>query len=303
MGAMLQTLPLILIFVVGFIVKRVGFMSAQDGATLLKLVFYIGAPAIIFTSVLKVQLEPVLLLWALLAVPIIAGTTLGIAYGLRRTVLAHLQPKTFASFAITGGIINTGMLVPFVQQIYGTEGLARLLLTDVAVSLCTYGLMYAVAVRFGGDVFDKRLVINKLLLSPPLWAVCLALLCKAAGLVPPVLLVDTLETVATCVGPVILIALGLKFALHLSHIRLLGLALAIRVGVGGLIGIGLIQAFDLSGLTASIALLISVAPIGYNAITFAELEKLDTTFASAQVSVSILLAMVYIPLVAFVAGS
>ncbi len=53
-------------------------------------------------------------------------------------------------------------------------------------------------------------------------------------------------------------------------------------------GLLFIRCFNLEGLNAQIVLLASIAPIGFNSITFAELENLDSEFAARQVSAAII---------------
>lgn len=132
-------------------------------------------------------------------------------------------------------------------------------------------------------------------MSPPLWALVTAFTLKFAGVEVPQTIDATLTTIAGIVGPVILIALGLKFTPVIKKPGLLVSSLALRFILGGLIGIGFVKLFGLQGLNANIAILASIAPVGFNSITFAELEKLDVDFAASLVSISILAALIIAP--------
>jgi predicted permease len=68
--------------------------------------------------------------------------------------------------------------------------------------------------------------------------------------------------------------------------------LTLRFVLGVVIGIIFVKLLHLEGLTAQIALFASMAPIGFNSITFAELEHLDVEFASSQVSVALIVALI-----------
>jgi predicted permease len=57
LDATLKILPLLLVFAAGYGLKKAKFLTSNDGSSLLKLVFFAGTPALIFTSILKVRLD------------------------------------------------------------------------------------------------------------------------------------------------------------------------------------------------------------------------------------------------------
>lgn len=127
--AISQTLPLILVFFAAFALKKVKFLSSNDGSTLLKVVFYLGAPALIFQSISHVELDSnTALLGILPAVVIVAGLLATML--VRKTALTSLSTKTFGALLLGAVIMNTGFLIPFVENLYGAEGVARLSIID-----------------------------------------------------------------------------------------------------------------------------------------------------------------------------
>ncbi len=96
-------------------------------------------------------------------------------------------------------------------------------------------------------------------------------------------------------APLILIALGIFFSLTLRQVRLVGLALFIRMGLGLAFGIAFASLVGLEGQTFAVVALCSAAPIGFNALTFSSLAKLDIDLTTTAVSLSILIGLVYIP--------
>jgi hypothetical protein len=81
---------------------------------------------------------------------------------------------------------------------------------------------------------------------------------------------------------------------------MLSLTLAIRVGAGLCLGILIASLLGLQGLPFIVVTLCAAAPVGFNALTYASLAKLDTELASNAVSISILLGVIYIPLLMYV---
>jgi predicted permease len=78
----------------------------------------------------------------------------------------------------------------------------------------------------------------------------------------------------------------------LTHLRVSAAALSIRLGVGLVLAVGAIGLFHLHGAERGVMLLLAVAPVGFNTVTFASLETLDVEFASGVVSISLIVGFV-----------
>lgn len=295
-------LPLLFVFLIGYALKRAHFLSSADGSAMLKLIFYAGMPALIFVAITKAELDASLLKLCFFA-PLVVLITLLAAYVLRKTVLRDAPTKTFGSLVIGAVLMNTAFSIPFVQTLYGAEGLARLAIVDAFNALVAFTLVYAIAVRFGHGKPQAQFIAKKLLLAPPVWALILALTLKVIGVKPPDVMLDTAAMIAPFVAPVILLALGLKLTFKLENIKLLIVPVALRFVLGGLIGLLFVNLFGLEGLGAQVVILASLAPIGFNSITFSELENLDVEFAASQVSAGLLVALAITPFVAQLVSS
>ena len=101
-------------------------------------------------------------------------------------------------------------------------------------------------------------------------------------------------------APLILIALGIFFSMSFGQLRLVGLALVIRMGLGFAFGLGFALLVGLEGPTLAVVALCSAAPIGFTALTFASMAKLDMELTTTAVSLSILVGLVYVPLLLLV---
>lgn len=115
LDAVLDLLPLLFIFLLGFGLKKAKMLTSEDGTSLLKLNFYVGGPALIFLAVLKVNLDPSVA-WLCLFTPVIVLTTLWVTFLLRRSLLAGINVKTFGSLLVGAAVMNTGFLLPFAIQ-------------------------------------------------------------------------------------------------------------------------------------------------------------------------------------------
>lgn len=292
--AVFETLPLILVFFAAFALKKIKFLSSSDGSVLLKVVFYLGAPALIFQSIYKVELDSNTALLSILPVVVI-GVGLLATMLMRKTILSKVSTKTFGALLLGAVIMNTGFLIPFVENLYGADGVARLSIIDAFNGVIVFTLVYAIAVKMGNDKPDKKFIAKKLLLTPPIWALILAFIVKGLDLTPPAAISESLSLVARMVSPVVLIAVGLKFTPKVKNAALLAVPILLRMALGFVVGYAFVKLLGIEGLSAEIAILTAMAPIGFNSVTFSELEKLDEEFAASQLSISILLAILLMP--------
>ncbi|HQB98905.1 MAG TPA: AEC family transporter, partial [Candidatus Cloacimonadota bacterium] len=99
--------------------------------------------------------------------------------------------------------------------------------------------------------------------------------------------------------PLVMIALGLYFEPKRKNISKAFLAIFIRMGLGLGIGYLLAMIFNLQGLTATTVIVCSALPIGFNTLIFANLENMDREFAATMVSFSIIIALIYLPLLIY----
>lgn len=292
--AISETLPLILVFFTAFTLKKIKFLSSHDGSVLLKVVFYFGAPALIFQSILRVDLDTNTALLSILP-PIVVAVGLLATMVIRKVALPKLSSKTFGALLLGAVIMNTGFLIPFVENLYGADGVARLSIIDAFNGILVFTLIYAIAVKIGNDKPDGKFIAKKLLLTPPVWALILAFIVKAFELTPPATISESLALVARMVSPMLLIAVGLKFTPKIKKPALLAVPVLLRMVLGFAVGYLFVKLFGIQGITAEIAILTSMAPIGFNSVTFSELENLDEEFAASQLSVSVFLAILLIP--------
>lgn len=293
LSAFTKVLPIILIFALGYLLKKTKVFEAETGGIFLKLLFFVGSPALIYLSVSQLTITP-----SLLVFPIIATLTMAVVYGINSLVAKSfsVSRKTLGVY-LTGTLIaNTAFAVPFLLAVYGEAAAARVAMYDLAGGTLTYIFVYALAVRHGDQHPSPKFIIQKLLISPPLWALFIALVVNLAHLPTPEVVTAVLKNLAGLVSPLIMLVLGLYFSPKLLHPQLIGWGLITRMIGGAMVGLLLSQLFGLTGLDRAVAVICAGAPIGFNTITFANLEKLDTQFAASLVSAAIAVGLISIPI-------
>jgi malate permease and related proteins len=292
-----KIVPIILTFFLGILVRRIGLLKKDDGHLLLKLVLSVTLPALQILSILRLQLT-----YSLFFIPLIAQLIIFIIYfvSLGTGRLLKLPKGTMGSFLVGTMIMNTGFSLPFFYAAFGQEGFARASLFDVGNSLLIFTFIYYNAIKFGehGKHHDKVDWI-KFLKLPPLWGLVIGITIRLLHVQVPELGQNFLSLVGNPTTPLIMISLGLFFEPKLKNLDKALIAIFIRM-VGGLgLGILLSSLFGLEGMNRTIVIASASTPIGFNTLIFATLEGMDKEFAATCVSLSILIAIFYLPAVIY----
>jgi predicted permease len=287
---LLKILPVLLGFVGGFLLRRFRVAEQRDGDFLFRLVFSICLPALIFTSLSTVRITAALAVYPLSSA---LFTVVGFALALlvsRRTG----WPSTQTAVMITGCMIaNSGFELPFIQAVYGAEGVVRIAAFDAVNTALTFSWAYLMAAR--GNPNRRRgggPLIRRLARSPALWAIALGAAVNLLGLPVPAPIHDSLAVFGSATAIIIPLAVGILFQPSAGQLGKAAVMIGVRLTAGLLVAVALIVAFDLQGLDRTIMLLLGIAPIGFSTVTFASLEKLDEQLAVTALSLSLSLSLV-----------
>jgi len=175
-------------------------------------------------------------------------------------------------------------------------GFAQLALFDFGNALMQGSLVYAIAAAYGGHGTGFLAILRRVMSFPPLWALLIALLLNVSDIQLPQWLTTVLGTIGRIILMLVIVALGVLFDARLIRERTVLVTLALRIPMGLALGFLCVWLFDLEGLTRSVVLLGSAAPIGFSAVVIASRESLDREQAASAASISVLLALVYVPL-------
>lgn len=289
-------------FAIGLVARRVAPRSAALVGPLDHAVLSVTLPALILAKL------PDLALGADLAVPVAA------AWGCMALAAAVvlLAGRRFAwSRATVGALLlvtplgNTTFLgLPMVESLLGKPELTRALAFDqlgTFLGLATYGSV--IAAHWGHGEGGWRPVLGRLVRFPPFLAVLASFALRAVEV--PTGLDEALGSVGRLVGPLAMLGLGLRFRIAASPDRrqaalwclgtkmvLLPLAvLAVAVVAGGVDD----PAWRASVLAAGMPPMVTAGVVAARA-------DLDEELATTVIGVGLLLALVTIPLLAFLLG-
>jgi predicted permease len=297
---LLQLLPIFTYFGLGMLIKRLGVAERPHGEFLLRFVFFVTLPLLILTSVpnLAFTANKALLPLINIAVNLICMGLAWLAIRARK-----LDRKTAGTLLVNTGILNNSFMFPFILAVYGQAGFADAILFDFGNALLMATFVYAQAFKYGGEPGGGWTMLVRIMKSPLVWSlfISVALALSGAALPAPVLTIIT--PLAQMTAPLILIALGIFFSLKVANLPLALSIAGIRLGGGLVAGLVLATVLGLEGTTYAVIVLCCAAPIGFNALTYCSLAKLDTDLSASAVSISILAGLIYIPVLMLILGT
>lgn len=289
-------LPVFGYFALGLLLRAVGFADAGQARFLLKFVFFVTLPCMVLVKIAAVTLSGDKVLLPLINI----GVNLAcMALVLLLARVRNIKRSELGSMLISAMIVNNAFMFPFILAGFGDAGFADAVLFDFGNAILTATLTYGLAFRFGPDNHGTGTLIVKTLQSPLIWSLLLAVLLSLGQIPLPRLALGFLAPLGDMTSPLILIALGVFFSPRFGRLGLIGLTLAVRMLAGLAVGWGLGRLLGLEGSTLAVVALCSAAPVGFNALTFASLAKLDTELAAEILSLSIFLGVIYIPVLMF----
>ncbi|MDU8943803.1 AEC family transporter [Ovoidimarina sediminis] len=276
--------PIFLLGLVGFAWVRLGFEYRIEFIT--RFAMKLGVPCLIFTALMKTEIDPAALralsLATLVAYGIVALAATALVAGLRLDMPTYLSPIIFG---------NTGNIgLPLALFAFGAEGLgyAVVVLAIMAVMNFTVGLWI---VAGGGN----PLWVAK---EPMVAATLLGLLFLWQGWETPAFLTNTLDLIGQTAIPLMLITLGVAVA-RLSPGRFgqslwLSLAKAL-ICLPAAWGTGVW--FGLAPVPFAVLVLQVTTPVAVTSYLLAEKYDADADAVAGLVVVSTLLSVGLIPLI------
>ena len=291
-----EILPLIILFLIGFLLRKFKIFTKNEGDTVLNIVFYIALPALIINSVSQTKLET-----AFIYLPFISAAIILTGFGLGwiSGKWLKLDIKTFGTYLVGAMILNIGFVLPFVIAVFGQEGLTRIIIMDMGNGILVMTFVYYQACRFGSHSDSAGTIVKRFLRSPPLWGIIAGLILNFLDVAITGIFQRFIHVAGGLTIPLLMLTIGIYFSPSLVNFKAMISVIFIRMGVGLLLGLFFVELLNLEGLTRTIVILGSATPIGYNTLTFSAMEDLDRDFAASIVSMSVLIGIVYYPLLLY----
>ena len=294
-----QLSPIFAFFLIGCLLKASRLAERSHGDFLLRVVFYVTLPLLILTTLPNAQLNAGK---ALLPLANITVNLLCLGAALLAMRSLALPRPTQGALLMNTMITNNAFMFPFILSIYGESGFADAIIYDFGNALMVATITFITAFNYSDAAHDNFTMLKRMARSPLFWALCAGIVFSVTGTALPEWVSSVSKPLAQMTAPLILIALGIHFSISPGRLKLVALALTVRMALGLVFGLAFATLAGLEGQTFTVIALCSAAPIGFTALTFTSMARLDMELTTAAVSLSILTGLVYIPLLILLFG-
>jgi predicted permease len=171
--------------------------------------------------------------------------------------------------------------------VHGVEGAIRVLAFDAVNTISTFTLAYRIAARGNPRHEGGAVLLNRLVRSPPLYAIVAGLALRFTGVPAPATVDMLARTFGSATTVLISIGVGIMFGPVRGELRRATVIVASRLATGMLVSVSLVLIFGLTGIDRTIMLLLGVTPVAFVTVTFASLENLDVRLAAATLSLAL----------------
>ena len=293
---------LILIIVIGYVIKRIGWVSAADFPKFSKIVLRITLPSALITSFNTFDITSNLLFL----------TAIGLLANLILQITGYLVNQRKGGIAQAFGIINLGsynvgaFAMPYIAGLMGPQSIIFASLFDVGNSFGAAGIGYGWS-RSVADEKQKTTLggfLKLMFLSPLFDTYLILLLMRLLGLQLP----DEVITFTSTVGgantflAMLMIGIGLELGLDAHRFKLAFKYLAIRYGFSLIFSILTVLFLPVSMVVKTILCMLFFSPIASMATGFTDEAGGDVETSAFMNSVSILIGIFALPLVLAVMG-
>ena len=275
--------PVCILAGIGFAWAKLGYEYRMEFVTRLSMT--LGVPCLIFTALIKTNINPAALTSVLLASVVAYALLTVIFWGL--VIVLKLDRRTFLAPLIFGNTGNLGL--PLALFAFGEAGLgyAVVIFAVMVVWSFTFGIWL---VSGGGSLL-------RVIKEPAMAATLLGALFLWQGWSTPLWLTNSLDLIGQMAIPLMLITLGVAIArLGVGQLgRAFWLSLA-RAALCLLVAVATGWAFGLQSVPLAVLILQITTPVAVTSYLLAEKYGADADAVAGLVIVSTVMSIVTLPL-------
>ncbi len=287
-------LPIFIVAGIGFLVVR--YLGA-DARTLSRVTIYVLTPCLIFDVLVTSDVgADEFGRLALLALGTILGIGL-IAWLVTRAL--RLDRAMTSAFMVVVMFSNGGNYgLPLTLFVFGQEALARAAIYFVVSLVLTYTIGIFLASSGRRSLGEALLSVLKI---PSIYASAAAIVVILTGAATPSFLMRPIKMLGDAAIPVMILVLGMQLerTVKPAGLRLVGLAVGLRLVVSALLGLLLAQVLGLSGAARQAGVLQSAMPVAVITTILAVEFEVEPAFVTNVVFLSTILSpLTLTPLIA-----
>ncbi|HHV73969.1 MAG TPA: transporter [Thermoanaerobacterium sp.] len=288
----------IIIIFFGYAVKKMKFLPVETGKVLNSFIIYITLPASIAKVFLTTKVNTNLFVL----------TLSGFAFGFITFIIgflafrnANLKRETKGTLIISLCGYNIGLFAfPFIQQIYGNNGLLHIAMFDMGNSFNVFGIAYIAAYAFSqSDKLDLKKVFKKILCFVPFDTYIIAFILNVIGIKFPSLIVNLTEQISMPNTTLALFVIGyfLDFNLEKDEILSLLKGLIIKYAPGIALFFVLPLFFNTASMAIKAIMLGTIMPTALVAVIYSDEKNLNTKLASIFITTTTIVAIVFMSII------
>lgn len=289
-------LSIILMIAIGYVLKRIDFLSEKDINPLNKIVMNILLPCMIFSALYSSDLSLIPKLGILPFVILISSFVTGLVSFLILKKLGYDDKKLW-SVLVTVMIANTAFMgYPVNLGIFGHEGFLRAIFCDIATMCIFLILSFVLVIKFGGTV---KKAIRKIALFPPLWAIVFGLGLNILNVPIGPVLNNTVNYLGNGAIPLIMISLGLSIDLAgLSRSKsMVAFTSIMKLLFFPAIAFIVVLFLGLSDLQYTVAIVEAAMPSGMLSLVLAITYNLDYQLTSDCILINTVISLITLPII------
>ena len=293
---LIQAFGFCFIIILGYLMKRIGFLSKSDGGMLSIIIVNITLPATVIVTLATVHVSSILFFLLGMGLFLNVATIL---IGYLNSKHLILVERKFQMYAMSGYNIGNFSL-PFVQGFF-PMAIPFLLMFDIGNSVMLTGgstLLIDKLVDQSKETTVKK-IITTLFKSIPFVAYMIMLFLRTVQVDLPESFVSILGMVAKANGFLSMFMIGLYFEVRLPReaLRLVGKTLLWRYACGVLVALIFAFFIPLDPLLRTVLILISVAPMPTFSIINSVKAGMSEEVVGFTSSLSILISLLLMTLV------
>ncbi|MCJ7551844.1 MAG: AEC family transporter [Anaerolineae bacterium] len=282
----------LLLIAVGYLIKRVGLVSRDEGRILNRIVLYVTLPAVNLQAISGTELS-----WELLMLPVamfVAGTVMS-RVGHWRGKALDLSRPDMGTFVISFSGVMASLAYPFAEAAFGAEGVRTVAISDLGNAIVIFGIAYSLSFRYSENSdFDARQILVKVVTFFPMLAFLIAVVLNLLRVDVRGLPGGLIDSLAVMNSPLMLLSLGIYLDLDVSRseFRVLGTQLLWKYGVGALASVVLLLILPFTGATRAVIFLLPLMPTSLSTLLYSVEQELNPRLAAMLISLTMVVSLV-----------
>ncbi len=278
--------PVYLCVALGFFWQRLG--RRVDNELIADLCTKIGAPCLVFSSLVRIDVEYSALV-ELAGAAILAHACMAL-FGLVALRLLGLPREAFLAPVIFANSGNMGF--PVCLFAFGETGLS--------FGVVYFSISAVLHFTVGQWIWSGKASMQQLLRTPLSYAVVLAVVVMSFGLEMPTWLMRTTENLGAFTVPLMQLTLGISLAeFRIESLGRSVIVSCLRLGLGAGVGAGIATLFGMEGIARGVLILDCAMPVAVVNYLFAVQHDRAPDEVASIVVISTMLSFLSLPLLLF----